>query len=283
MDDTLRRRIDGWLHLLGFLVTSFYLALMGFLIVWVVVPSLGFGLEPVVISSGSMAPLVVPGDVVLVDSTVTTDLGIGTVITFERQNIEGLVTHRIVGLDDDGNYVTRGDANADPDSTPVSPEQVVGIGRLLVPRIGGPALWLRGALPRFSAWLAATALACVVALRPPADEPAVVVIDDDVAAESFAPSWWRTARDVVVAPVVAIARLVTGARSRASLPRRWGPVLVLPALVGAATPAVVGLVAAVITGVTVLILDPAGPEVPVGRWRRAVRRRDAAATGLVPA
>jgi hypothetical protein len=41
----------------------------------------------------------------------------------------------------EGLYITKGDGNAIADSTPIDPEAVVGVGRLLVPAIGLPIAW----------------------------------------------------------------------------------------------------------------------------------------------
>ena len=53
----------------------------------------------------------------------------GDIISFysEQSDIRGLlVTHRIVGKNSDGSYITRGDANLVDDSVSVKPENIVG-------------------------------------------------------------------------------------------------------------------------------------------------------------
>ena len=46
------------------------------------------------------------------------------------------VTHRMTGIDEDGNYITKGDANEVEDLVPVHPEQVVGICIGSIPGLG---------------------------------------------------------------------------------------------------------------------------------------------------
>lgn len=97
-----------------------------------------WGWEPLVITSGSMAPNVRVGDVVVV-APVVGSVRAGTVVTYRDHGSDRLITHRVVAVRPDGSYVTRGDANAQPDPTPVAPGEVVGEVRLLVPVIGLPA------------------------------------------------------------------------------------------------------------------------------------------------
>lgn len=60
----------------------------------------------------------------------------------------------------DGSYVTRGDANRQPDSTLLRLEQVVGVGRMLVPLVGLPLVWYwAGAWGGLAVWAAGMLLA----------------------------------------------------------------------------------------------------------------------------
>ena len=91
----------------------------------------------------------------------------GTVVTFEDPLRDGeLVTHRVVAINDDGTYRTRGDGNDVSDSTSLEPEAVVGVGRLLIPSVALPRVWFdQGRLFVLGAWLALTVLAMVGATR----------------------------------------------------------------------------------------------------------------------
>lgn len=137
------------------------------------------GLRPHVISTGSMSPAVKPGDIVLTNDAIDrAQLGQGTVITFEHpEHARFLVTHRIAGLNDDGTYQTKGDANRVADPYAVSQESIVGAGQLVVPLIGLPATWLRrGMWLEFGLFLLASTIAfagATLKLDEDDDEPEV--------------------------------------------------------------------------------------------------------------
>jgi signal peptidase I len=99
------------------------------------------GWDAVAISSGSMEPLLGVGDVLVAEPYGGQELEPGAVLVFEDPSRPGLVSHRLEAVGEDGTLTTRGDANRDPDSTPLQPEAVVGIGRIVVPMIGWPAVW----------------------------------------------------------------------------------------------------------------------------------------------
>lgn len=111
-------------------VVGAYLTTM---LAWVFVPTLILGWSPLVVVSGSMEPLIKAGDVVLIEE-VGHLVEPGTVVAFDDGN--GLVVHRVVDVGSDGVYTTQGDANRQPDSTPIDQERIAGQGRLLVPYIG---------------------------------------------------------------------------------------------------------------------------------------------------
>ena len=146
----------------------FLLGLLGLLVVYVtmslalsaVAPAVGLGWTSVVITSGSMSPSIRIGDVVMASPHDGRGLGAGTVVVFSDPARPGLLTHRIESVNPDGSYVTSGDANRQPDSTPLRPEQVVGVGRLLVPYIGLPLVWYwAGAWGELAVWVAGMLLA----------------------------------------------------------------------------------------------------------------------------
>jgi signal peptidase I len=117
-----------------------------------------FGWRPYVVETGSMAPAIRAGDVVLSSPAPDPDLLLGRVIVFASPDRrDAIVTHRVVGLNDDGTLVTQGDNNQSADSAPVAPEQVRGLGRLLVRGAGLPMLWLRN-----GAWLQLLLLAASI-------------------------------------------------------------------------------------------------------------------------
>lgn len=145
---------------------------MAWLVIAVVGSSLALGLQPMLIGSGSMSPAIRTGDVALIAPTDGVDLAPGTVITYRDHALGGrVVTHRIFDVTPDGSYVTKGDANATPDSDLVVPADVIGTGRLLVPYAGLPAHWLhQGEWLPLSIWLAAT-IAALASILPSKHEP----------------------------------------------------------------------------------------------------------------
>lgn len=147
------------------LASSFYLWLVVWLVAWAAVPALVIGWEPVLITSGSMGPSISVGDLVLLTDPPRDELlAPGTVITFRDPVVpDGLITHRIDNVREDGLYRTRGDANGQPDADPVHPDDVVGVGRMLVPLVGLPVLWLRADVPSFVLFVGGTLAAIVAA------------------------------------------------------------------------------------------------------------------------
>lgn len=99
-----------------------------------------FGFTGTTIVTGSMTPVIQPGDVALVwplDEYLP-----GQVILFPNPaHPEQQVMHRIAEVRADGMLVTKGDANQVADSTPVDPRTVIGVGRILIPAIGLPIVW----------------------------------------------------------------------------------------------------------------------------------------------
>lgn len=146
------------------LIATVYVFTLGWLAAWLLLPSVVADLRPVVIVGGSMAPALNPGDVILI-APVGEPLTAGQVVTFsDPANADRLVTHRITAVEPDGSYRTRGDANAEPDSTPVPHADVEGVGRLAVPVVGLPVYWLgSGAAGRALLWAALTLVGLALA------------------------------------------------------------------------------------------------------------------------
>ncbi len=139
------------------LVSLDYLYLLGFVVALVLV-GLTFGLPPVAVSSGSMAPTMQPGDLLVVTPPPPT-MAPGTVVTFRLPGVESerLVTHRVVAVEADGSVVTKGDGNRSQDSAPVPHDAIVGVSRIAIPFVGLPVVWLeQGRLVPLGLWLAVT-------------------------------------------------------------------------------------------------------------------------------
>lgn len=103
------------------------------------------GWTSLVVTSGSMAPALDPGDVVLVKPVDGASMEPMDIITFVTSD-GTLVTHRIVdkGTDSDGtSFVTKGDANEEADGGTVDSRNVVGQVRYSVPHVGYLVAWAR--------------------------------------------------------------------------------------------------------------------------------------------
>ncbi|MDH3462518.1 MAG: signal peptidase I [Acidimicrobiia bacterium] len=98
-----------------------------------------------VISSSSMGPALSPGDLLITSRPAPeTQYVAPTVITFRSG--DKVMTHRIIESVETPSgiaYVTQGDANQDPDSAPVESDQVLGLGRVVVPFVALPVLWVQ--------------------------------------------------------------------------------------------------------------------------------------------
>ena len=88
-----------------------------------------FGKSVLRVVTGSMEPSIYTGEYIIVEKTDVSSLAEGDIISFysEQSDIRGLlVTHRIVGKNSDGSFITRGDANPVDDSVPAAADSIVG-------------------------------------------------------------------------------------------------------------------------------------------------------------
>ncbi|MEA4994329.1 MAG: signal peptidase I [Oscillibacter sp.] len=108
-----------------------------------------FPIYPSVVLTGSMEPLIYPGDAVLIRKLSSEQeiyrLTEGEIINFKRGSIT--ITHRIVSVikDEAGNlsFQTKGDNNDSPDVQPVGPNDINGTVRRVVPKVGLPVLLMK--------------------------------------------------------------------------------------------------------------------------------------------
>lgn len=121
----------------GWIITS----ISSVLIIWFAVGL--FPVYPSVIATGSMEPMIKPGDVTIMKKIKDTDIKTGDVIQFRHEDI--FITHRVIDIKDEQGkrYQTKGDNNPSPDSELVVPQQVKGKLMYIIPKIGWPSLILR--------------------------------------------------------------------------------------------------------------------------------------------
>jgi len=130
-------------------------------LVTVVPPLLGW--QSTIVISGSMAPAIRTGDVVLsapLRAPDATALPVGAVVlATDPGRAHDLLMHRVVAHNADGTLTTKGDANPIADTTPMPTANVRGVGRIRVPYVGIPVL-----RARHGEWLPALAVLALVAL-----------------------------------------------------------------------------------------------------------------------
>jgi len=113
------------------------------LALWSAAPAL-LGWHPTTVMTGSMAPRLAPGDVVVSRPVAPAEIRPGQILLADDPDQPGhLRMHRFVEPGPDGTVVTKGDANPQVDSTPIERSAVHGVGFLRVPSVATPVLWVR--------------------------------------------------------------------------------------------------------------------------------------------
>ena len=106
-----------------------------------------FKYKPTAIVSNSMHPIFDRGDVVIIeklDRKKSRNLKKYDIIEYKLNNI--IVAHRIIHIEkhNDGSilYITKGDNNNTADNEKVSSNQIIGIVKFRIPKVGYPSVWL---------------------------------------------------------------------------------------------------------------------------------------------
>jgi signal peptidase len=97
-----------------------------------------FGWRTEVVISGSMEPALKTGSVVIVRPVDLLTIRQGDIVMFSSLDTKSLTTHRVVKIEHEPRlgFITKGDANNNPDITPVLPDQIVGIVAFNIPYLG---------------------------------------------------------------------------------------------------------------------------------------------------
>lgn len=101
-----------------------------------------FPVYPQVIATGSMQPMIWPGDVILAKKINAREVKLGDVIHYRLG--QAYVVHRIVSVNKGEVFKTKGDNNSSEDTDPVGADQIKGKVILVVPTIGWPTLLIKG-------------------------------------------------------------------------------------------------------------------------------------------
>lgn len=117
-----------------------------FIVISVILILLVFGIGPfkmIGIETGSMTPALNVGDAVIIYKNCDVDkLEEKDIIAYKRD--DGVtVIHRIIKVNSDGTFITKGDYNNVADTLYVKKDQVEGKVKLRIPFIAYPAKWLR--------------------------------------------------------------------------------------------------------------------------------------------
>lgn len=96
------------------------------------------GWRGMIVRSGSMAPAISTGSVILVQSQPSYE--VGDIVTFRSsEGGQQLITHRITDKKVEnwqGQFITRGDANPADDTQPIRNHEIVGKTRVIIPGLG---------------------------------------------------------------------------------------------------------------------------------------------------
>ena len=113
-----------------------------------------FGVTPTVIYSGSMQPLYEVGDIVIIDESEPDNLQVGDIIQFyDPMDNKTKIIHRIVNTTEENNisyYLTKGDANSQPDATPITEKRIIGKPIFTIPKLGWVQILVKSTLNSFN-------------------------------------------------------------------------------------------------------------------------------------
>jgi len=134
-------REKGLIHYATLGLSGALLLLVIALAVIVIVIPRATGSIPLTVLTGSMAPGLPPGTLIVVQPVDADDLAVGDVITYQiRSGDPDVITHRIIAINASTTgartFQTKGDNNSDADPDPVSAIQVQGKVWYSVPLVG---------------------------------------------------------------------------------------------------------------------------------------------------
>lgn len=121
--------------------TFFYIVLGVFLALGInqgLALALHTDLPIVAVQSNSMVPTFSKGDLLVLQGAEPGDISVGDVIVFSHSSSSPPVVHRVIKINPDGTYQTKGDANSGqlPFEKRIEPSQIHGKSILTVPYLG---------------------------------------------------------------------------------------------------------------------------------------------------
>ncbi len=109
----------------------------------------------ILVTSDSMSPVFYSGDLIMIVKVDSDQVKVGDIVTFQTKNRE-LLTHRVVEIKEDGEFVTKGDANEEADvwSDGWKLKKVTTKYITRIPVIGHFIVWMKGLFVQGTgAWL----------------------------------------------------------------------------------------------------------------------------------
>jgi signal peptidase len=93
-----------------------------------------------IVLTGSMAPAINTGDIVLLAPTPRAEPKVGDIVAYTARRFSGesvgIFTHRIIGGDPVNGWLMKGDSNPAPDVQKPKPEDVSGVVFFIIPWLG---------------------------------------------------------------------------------------------------------------------------------------------------
>lgn len=103
--------------------------------------------------SGSMEPILYPGDLIIDKKVDTSELKVGDIVTYMYGD-NFLATHRVIEVNKDSNsFKTKGDNNNAPDETNVPAKMIVGKYMFRIPYLGFAIQKLKGLTGIVCIWI----------------------------------------------------------------------------------------------------------------------------------
>jgi signal peptidase I len=128
-----------------FLDSSVFYIILGVLLAiginWGLAFALGTDMPVVAVESNSMIPTFSAGDILVLQGVQSSDLKIGDIIVFSPGPEQTPVVHRIIAVNPDGTFQTKGDNNNGqlPFERSIAASQIHGRAMLIIPYLG----WLK--------------------------------------------------------------------------------------------------------------------------------------------
>lgn len=114
-----------WARLIVTLTSRLVIAVAGGLLLWAVLPAV-IGWQPTTVSSGSMSPLINPGDVVAAKPVDADEIKVGQILLVDDpDHPDRLRLHRLIRQEDDGLVLLASLATRRLDDQPAGPEEPV--------------------------------------------------------------------------------------------------------------------------------------------------------------